>query len=204
MRHRPTVRSPSHYGAQACSQPTSSWWRRRQQQQLTASVCVWFWCLCLDNPQTWWKLACRERLQRFWSRQRDAAQDEWALLWKLIGMNGARCSFSLLPVSFHLVQLWRIRFSSLISMINEARLLRRWRSQEAERERGGAYKSARCDEFTLVWRTQLIRSISLISLIFQIQHIQNGSGCGNAAHLVAASANASCFLMTAWRKVELG
>ena len=92
-------------------------------------------------------------------------QDEWGLLWKLTGMNGARCSLSLLPVSFNLLLLWRIRFSSLISMINESRLLRRWRGQEAEGGRGGAYKSACCDEFTLVWRTQLIRSISVIFLI---------------------------------------
>lgn len=110
---------------------------------LTASLRVWEW------------------LERFWSRQ----QDESGLLWNLIGMNGAWCSFSLLPVSFNLLLLWRIRFSSLISKTNESRLLRRWRAQGAERGRGGAYKSTCCDEVTLVWRTHLIRFISLIFLI---------------------------------------
>lgn len=45
---------------------------------------------------------------------------DWALLWNLIGMNGPWCSFSLFPVSFNLLVLWRIWFSSLISKTNES------------------------------------------------------------------------------------
>lgn len=75
------------------------------------------------------------------------------LLWNLIGMNGPWCSFSLSPISFNLLVLWRIWFSSLISKTNESPARREREREwalETHREeerwkkkgRGGVYKSS--------------------------------------------------------------
>lgn len=76
---------------------------------------------------------------------------------------------SLLPVSWNLGLLWRTRASPLISLINESRLLER-----TGREGAGPIHQPAVMNRPWVWRTQLIRAVSLMFLRLQmsIKHIK--------------------------------